>query len=100
VDTLNEPFATRIRDLERDHFRGVSRSFKYKKIVPRLDTFHIGRIQFATNESIRRLKAELTAAAAQKPQGKRRGRPPGSKNKPKPAAVATIASDAGQRAAT
>jgi hypothetical protein len=72
--TANELAAVRVRDLDQ-YFPGISHSFKYGKLLPQLDTFHIGRIQFATLGSIHRLVGELAAAAAQKPQAKRRGRP-------------------------
>ena len=63
-----------MRDLgQPPHFPGVSNNFKYQQLVPRLDTFYVGRIQFATLASIHRLKRQLIAEA--NPTKPRRGRP-------------------------
>jgi hypothetical protein len=72
VKPTDEPAAVRVRDLDQ-YFPGISNSFKYGRLVPRLETFHIGRIQWATLPSIHRLIAELSAA--KNSQAPRRGRP-------------------------
>lgn len=74
VSTADKLAAVRVRDVNKDpHFPGASHSHKYNWIVPRLDTFYVGRIQYATLESIHRLKAQLLAE--RNPNKPRRGRP-------------------------
>jgi hypothetical protein len=52
--------AVRVSRLD-EYFPGASHSYKYKQLIPRLDTFHIGRAHWATVESIHRLIAQLIA---------------------------------------
>ena len=67
--------AVRVRDLNQPpHFPGLSHSGKYKLLRGGgLDTFHIGRVQYVTLESIHRLKATLIAK--ENPDAKSGGRP-------------------------
>jgi hypothetical protein len=68
----DEPAAVRVRDLDQ-YFPGISHSYKYKHLIPRLERFHLGRVQWATLSSIHRLIAQQVAE--KNPQAKRRGRP-------------------------
>jgi hypothetical protein len=70
-----------VRDLDQ-YFPGISHSFKYNQLIPRLEVFHIGRVQWATMASIRQLVAQQVAE--RNPHKRRRGRP---RKDPAPAQV-------------
>jgi hypothetical protein len=68
----DEVKAVRVSQLGK-FFEGASHTYIYKQLIPRLDTFHIGRAHWAKVESIHRLIAQLIAEG--KPVTPRRGRP-------------------------
>jgi hypothetical protein len=56
-----EAEAVRASKLGEKHFKGASNPYIYRQLLPRLDTFKIGRARWVTVASIKRLMAQLVA---------------------------------------